>query len=649
MKVGTLGPPFTVAVTANPIATIIRNSGTLPSGVTFTDNANNTATLTGTPVAGTGGVYPLQWKATNVCDFATQNFTLTVNEAPGITSANATTFQTGIPGTFTVTTNHHYPEVTMTATGTLPAGVTLVDNGNGTATLGGTPAANTGGTYPITMTANNGITPNGTQSFTLTVNQPPAITSASSALFTVRTAGSFTVMKTGFPTPALSLGSALPAGVSFVASTGVLSGTPGALTGGTYNLTFTASNGVGSNAVQNFALTVEGPPVVSNVAVATNEDTTLTFTAANFIGSYSDPNSDALASVRITSLPANGVLKVGAATVSTVPTDVAIGSIGTLTFVPSLNFNGATSFGWNASDGTLFAVSGATVNITVNAVNDKPTFTASNPPTVNEDAGAQTVAGWVTNFNPGPANESAQTVVAYTVSNIGNSALFSTGPAVATNGTLTYMPAANANGTSTFQVRVQDNGGTANGGIDLSDAQTFTITVTALNDPPVITGQAAISTAFNTARSIALADLLVTDPDNSYPTGFTLTVMNGTNYTRVGNTITPAANFFGTLSVPAKVNDGAADSTTFNLAVTVNPDPVFVKVASSIAPEPGGGERISFIGNPGQTYTIQFTPALIPLNWQFLGTRTADATGHYSIVDVPLPGTLVRFYRSIFP
>ena len=304
---------------------------------------------------------------------------------------------------------------------------------------------------------------------------------------------------------------------------------------------------------------IHQPPVVSNVSVATNEDTTLAFAAANFTGSFSDPNADVLATVRITSLPANGVLKLGVATIGSVPTDVAIGSIGTLTFVPAADFNGATSFGWNGSDGTLFAVAGASVNITVNAVNDKPTFIAANPPAVNEDAGAQSVVGWAT-FNAGAANESGQAVLAYAVSSVSNAALFSAGPSIAANGTLTYTPTANANGTSTFQVRVQDNGGTALGGIDTSDPQTFTITVNAVNDAPIITGQFAVSTVEATVRTIVLADLIVTDSDNTYPTGFSLTVQNGANYTRAGNTITPAPGFVGTLSVPVQVNDGAANS-----------------------------------------------------------------------------------------
>ena len=47
----------------------------------------------------------------------------------------------------------------MSETGALPDGVTFVDNGDGTATLAGTPAAGTGGTYPITITATNGVGP----------------------------------------------------------------------------------------------------------------------------------------------------------------------------------------------------------------------------------------------------------------------------------------------------------------------------------------------------------------------------------------------------------------------------------------------------------------------------------------------------------
>ena len=78
-----------------------------------------------------------------------------VGDGPGglrFTSAVTTTFMVGAPGTFTVTTVG-YPAPAITSSGALPAGVTFVDNGDGTATLGGTPAGGTGGTYTLTFTA----------------------------------------------------------------------------------------------------------------------------------------------------------------------------------------------------------------------------------------------------------------------------------------------------------------------------------------------------------------------------------------------------------------------------------------------------------------------------------------------------------------
>jgi hypothetical protein len=102
-------------------------------------------------------------------------------------------------------------------------------------------------------------------------------------------------------------------------------------------------------------------------------------------------------------------------------------------------------------------------------------------------------------------------------------------------------------------------------------AQNFTITVANVNDAPVITGQTPnpIPLERGMPLTITLSNLTVTDPDDVYPRDFTLTVLNGTNYTRNGNTITPTANFVGTLTVPVRVNDGSANSGNFNLIVSV--------------------------------------------------------------------------------
>jgi hypothetical protein len=92
--------------------------------------------------------------------------------APSITSAAAATFQVGKAASFTVTATG-LPTPSLSEVGALPSGVGFTDKGNGTASLSGTPAARTGGSYPITIKASNGTLPDAEQSFTLTVQAPP--------------------------------------------------------------------------------------------------------------------------------------------------------------------------------------------------------------------------------------------------------------------------------------------------------------------------------------------------------------------------------------------------------------------------------------------------------------------------------------------
>jgi SdrD B-like domain/Right handed beta helix region/Putative Ig domain/Domain of unknown function (DUF4214) len=252
---------FQVTTSATPTASLTE-TGALPSGVTFIDNGNGTATLAGMPNADTGGIYTFTITAANgFAPNATQNFTLTVNEAPTITSSNAATFTVGQASTFIVTTGHDFPTATsLTETGALPSGVTFTDNGNGTATLAGMPSAGTGGIYTFTITAANGIAPNATQNFTLTVNEAPTITSGNAATFLVGKSSTFTVT-TGhdFPTATtLSETGALPSGVTFTDNgngTATLAGIPSAA--GTFTFTITAANGVAPSATQTFTLATQ--------------------------------------------------------------------------------------------------------------------------------------------------------------------------------------------------------------------------------------------------------------------------------------------------------------------------------------------------------------------------------------------------------
>jgi Fibronectin type III domain len=157
--------------------------------------------------------------------------------------------------------------------------VTLVSSGDGTGTLSGTPAAGTGGSYPITITANNGVTPNATQSFTLTVHQAPAITSADSATFVIGTAGSFTVTTAGNPTSAITETGSLPADLTFTDNgdgTATLAGTAAAGTGGSYPITLTAANGVAPNATEAFTIIVPVPPSPPTITSVTPGNSSVT-------------------------------------------------------------------------------------------------------------------------------------------------------------------------------------------------------------------------------------------------------------------------------------------------------------------------------------------------------------------------------------
>jgi autotransporter-associated beta strand protein len=193
---------------------------------------------------------------------------------PRISTQNSTTFTVGTTGAFTVTATGG-PPIVLTETGTLPGGVSFVDNGGGSGSLAGKPDAGAGVTYHISITASNGQLPNAVQNFMLIVNEAPSITSASSAPFVTGTAGTFTVTTTGFPAAALSESGPLPSGLHFVDNgngTAALEGTADAGTQGVYNFMITGTNGVGTDAHQNFSLTVSAAtqaPVITSAGSAT--------------------------------------------------------------------------------------------------------------------------------------------------------------------------------------------------------------------------------------------------------------------------------------------------------------------------------------------------------------------------------------------
>jgi putative Ig domain-containing protein len=233
------------------------SGGVTVNSVTY--NSPTSVTLDLSTVGATGGAKNVTITNPDGQSASGTGILTVTSGSPIITSANNTTFTVGSAGTFTVTASGTPASFTFSETGALPAVVTF---NTLTGVLAGTPAPGTGGTYPLGLTASNGVLPDGTQSFTLNVNEPPTISSTNYATFTAGVSGAFSVTATGFPASTFGEIGSLPAGLSFSTSTGAFTGTPAAGTAGTYNLTVNASNGVAPGASQSFTLIVTSPLLV---------------------------------------------------------------------------------------------------------------------------------------------------------------------------------------------------------------------------------------------------------------------------------------------------------------------------------------------------------------------------------------------------
>src|SRR5262249_15460197 len=149
----------------------------------------------------------------------------------------------------------------------------------------------------------------------------------------------------------------------------------------------------------------------------------------------------------------------------------------TITYTPYPDFNGTDSFMYTITDGHG-GYDSATITITVNPVNDAPSFTIGPGGQVQVNARPQTVPAWATHIGAGPSDEAGQTLT-FVVVDLDSPSIFTSGaPAIdPITGNLTFEVQSGVVSTATIRVQLQDNGGTANGGQDASAAQYFTITV----------------------------------------------------------------------------------------------------------------------------------------------------------------------------
>ncbi len=289
---------------------------------------------------------------------------------------------------------------------------------------------------------------------------------------------------------------------------------------------------------------------------------------------------------------------------------------GQISFTPAADASGSTTIGLVLTDSGGTANGGAdsssaTLNVTITDVNDAPGFTAGPNLSVLEDSGAFSQAGWATAISRGSPYESGQ-ALSFVITSNSNPGLFSGAPAVnAGTGTLSFTPAANANGSATLTLRLSDNGGTANGGVNQSAEQSFTISVTAVNDAPGFTAGANQSVledsgAFSqagwaTAISRGPAD------ESSQALSFVITANSNPGLFSAAPQVdpdsgtlsfTPAANANGSATLTLRLSDnggtangGANQSAeqSFTISVTpVNDAPTFVTACTQRALEHSG-------------------------------------------------------------
>jgi hypothetical protein len=271
----------------------------------------------------------------------------------------------------------------------------------------------------------------------------------------------------------------------------------------------------------------------------------------------------------------------------------------TLAISPAANANGSATITVSANDGLSTAT--RSFALTVNAVNDAPSFVIANTLiTVTEDAPTTAISNFVTAISRGPINETNQTISF--VVKASTPALFATAPSINSLGTLSFKPALNASGTTLVSVHAQDNGGIANGGKNVSSTNTFQIAVTPVNDLPLFSGVASKTINEDASTNITvgvndvdgtIVNLTVSSSNEALlPTSSLRPIQNGTNLS-ITLAPLPNANGSATLTLNATDNQGARTTKTFSVTVrAVNDAPSFTKGPDQIIAMNAGAQSV---------------------------------------------------------
>src|SRR5262245_2038633 len=364
---------------------------------------------------------------------------------------------------------------------------------------------------------------------------------------------------------------------------------------GADSFTFKANDGTTDSNVATISITitpVNDAPVATDGSLETTEDS-----SAGGQVVASDLDGDTL-TYSVVSGPTHGTL--------------VLNADGAFTYTPVAEFNGTDSFTYKANDGTADS-NVATVAITVTAVNDAP---------VAADGSVETAEDTQTG---GQANASDVDGDILTYSLVD-------GPAHGTlvlnaDGSFSYSPDSNYNGTDSFTYKAND------GSVD-SNVATVSITVTPVNDAPVVANGSA-ETAEDTQSS---GQVGATDVDGD---ALTFSVVGGPAHgTLVLNadgsfTFTPDSNYNGTDSFTYKANDGTADSNVAVVTITVNAvndAPVAANGSAETTEDSSVGGQVSASDVDGDslTYSMVSGPAHGTLEFNADGSFTYTPNSDYN-------------------
>ncbi|MBI5772253.1 MAG: tandem-95 repeat protein [Verrucomicrobia bacterium] len=671
------------ALIPNPVVTYASPGSTGSLLIAPVANASGLATITVT-LQDSGGT------ASGGVDTTVNNFVvnvLSVNDTPTLTPLAGLTlnedpgFQTiNLAGITSGTANESSQTLTVTATSTNPAFITaLTVNYNSPATAGTltfTPAVNASGVDTITVVvSDNGGTANGavnalTNTFLITVN---AVNDAPNLNFianrtTNQNSGPITVNLTGLNPGPLETNQTItsvtatssnpglvpnPIAVTYSGgTTGLLTFAPVTNASGTTTISVVVmdnggtANG-GRNATTN-TFTVAFVPV--NLAPTLNALTSVTLNeealqqTVNLAGIGPGSAGETGQGLTVTAFSGNTNVIPNPSVAYTSPN-----ATGTIAFTPLTNANGTVTISVIVTDtggtanGGVNAVTN-TFTVTLTPINDPPLLTAVASLTVAEDAGLQTIA--LAGLAPGPTNESAQTLTLTATSS--STALIPNPSVIYTNGNATgalnFTSATNATGTATITLVVTDNGGTANGGVNAT-TNTFTLTVSPINDPPALAAIANVTVNEDAAPQTVNLAGLAAGPANEAGQTFSVTAITSSDTSLVVITATnhavsattgslifrPVTNAFGTATISVVVTDnggtagGGVDAVTNTFAVivnAVNDAPALGAIIKVAVNEEAAQQTVNVTGinagpasESGQTLTlaaVSSDPAIVP-------------------------------------